>query len=169
MFDSDWPEGCKSCSFVMDHLDPSVVHIAQRDSAFAAVSIAPYEKLAAYKERMGWHFRWVLSAGTRSNRDFHVSLTQEEVNSNTGFYNITEDFSFPVKEAPDISVFAKDDDVSVYHTYGVFSRGMEEFITACFEFLHKLAAPHDVAGLRVTLCLPKFAPGRLPKPWRRTS
>ena len=44
MFDPEWDEGCKSCSFMADHMDPSVVHIAHRDTAFAAVSKAPLEK-----------------------------------------------------------------------------------------------------------------------------
>ena len=28
MFDPEWDEGCKSCSFMADHMDPSVIHIA---------------------------------------------------------------------------------------------------------------------------------------------
>ena len=28
MFDPDWEEGCKSCSFLADHYEPAIVHLA---------------------------------------------------------------------------------------------------------------------------------------------
>ena len=45
MFGPDWKEGCPSCSFLMDHTDPTLVHLAQRDVSFAAVSHAPISKI----------------------------------------------------------------------------------------------------------------------------
>lgn len=53
MFGPDWQEGCPSCSFNMDHTDGALVHLAQRDVSFAAISRAPYPKIAAFKKRMG--------------------------------------------------------------------------------------------------------------------
>src|SRR5260370_23839606 len=41
MFGPDWQEGCPSCSFNMDHTDGALVHLAQRDAPFPAVSPAP--------------------------------------------------------------------------------------------------------------------------------
>jgi hypothetical protein len=41
MFGPDWAEGCPSCSMVADGFDGSIVHIAQRDVSFAAISRAP--------------------------------------------------------------------------------------------------------------------------------
>src|SRR5271169_7183694 len=41
MFGPDWEEGCKSCSFISDHLDGSVVHLAHRDVTLVVVSRAP--------------------------------------------------------------------------------------------------------------------------------
>jgi predicted dithiol-disulfide oxidoreductase (DUF899 family) len=81
MFDPEWGEGCKSCSFMADHMDRSVVHIAHRDTAYAAVSRAPVDKLERFKKRMGWTFRWVSSGNSDFNRDFHVSFTEEELNN----------------------------------------------------------------------------------------
>src|SRR6202023_955581 len=63
MFGPDWEQGCPSCSFNMDHTDGALVHLAQRDVSFAAVSRAPFEKIAAFKKRMGWRFAWVWSFG----------------------------------------------------------------------------------------------------------
>src|SRR5580692_7000915 len=40
MFGPDWREGCPSCSFNMDHTDAALVHLAQRDVTFAAISRA---------------------------------------------------------------------------------------------------------------------------------
>src|SRR5216683_5217647 len=51
MFGPDWQEGCPSCSFNMDHTDGALVHLAQRDVSFAAVSRAPYPKVDAFKKR----------------------------------------------------------------------------------------------------------------------
>lgn len=67
MLGPGWEEGCKSCSFLADHFNPAVVHLAQRDVTMIAVSRAPYDEIAAFKERMGWRFAWVSSQGTRFN------------------------------------------------------------------------------------------------------
>src|SRR5689334_4619679 len=61
MFGPDDEAGCKSCSFWADNFEPNVVHLNARDVSFAAVSRAPFERLAAYRERMDWGFHWVSS------------------------------------------------------------------------------------------------------------
>jgi predicted dithiol-disulfide oxidoreductase (DUF899 family) len=53
MFGPDWQEGCPSCSFIMDHTDGALVHLAQRDVSCAAISRAPLSKIEAFKQRMG--------------------------------------------------------------------------------------------------------------------
>ena len=65
MFGPDWQEACPSCSFNMDHTDGALVHLAQRDVSFAAVSRATYPKIEAFKKRMGWRFHWVSSNSQR--------------------------------------------------------------------------------------------------------
>src|SRR6202041_4087342 len=67
MFGPEWKEGCPSCSFLMDHTDGALVHLAQRDVSFLAVSRAPLPKIEEFKKRMGWHFNWVSSFGTDFN------------------------------------------------------------------------------------------------------
>ncbi|MDB6167551.1 MAG: thioredoxin, partial [Verrucomicrobia bacterium] len=79
MFGAGWEEGCKSCSYVSDHLAPAVVHLQARDVAFAAISHAPLGEIAPFKERMGWAFNWVSSHGNDFNHDYHVSFTAEEL------------------------------------------------------------------------------------------
>jgi len=53
MFGPEWKEACPSCSFNMDHTDGALVHLAQRDVSFAAVSRAPISKIEAFKKRLG--------------------------------------------------------------------------------------------------------------------
>src|SRR2546423_627603 len=67
MLGPEWKEGCKSCSYLSDHWDAAIVHLAQRDVSFAVVSRAPYEEIAAFKKRMGWRFHWVSSYGNDFN------------------------------------------------------------------------------------------------------
>ncbi len=130
MFDTDWDEGCKSCSLLADHYGSSAVHIARRDVALVTVSKAPWAKLDAFAKRMGWSFKWVSSANSDFNRDFHVSFTDDEIAGHTANYNFRDGATFPVKEAPGISVFAKDEDGRIFHTYSAYSRGLENFIGA---------------------------------------
>src|SRR5437868_7345860 len=79
MFGPDWQEGCPSCSFNMDHTDGALVHLAQRDVSFAAISRAPLSKIEAFKKRLGWKFSWVSSYGSDFNYDYHVSFTPAQL------------------------------------------------------------------------------------------
>ena len=72
MFGPEWKEGCPSCSFWADNFDGIDIHLAHRDISFVVISRAPYEKLAAYRERMGWRFKWVSSFGSDFNFDYRV-------------------------------------------------------------------------------------------------
>lgn len=56
-----------------------VYHHNPRDGSPVFISRAPHARLAAFRERMGWRFKWVSSAGCDFNRDFHVSFTDEEL------------------------------------------------------------------------------------------
>jgi predicted dithiol-disulfide oxidoreductase (DUF899 family) len=145
MFDLEWDEGCKSCTFMADHMDPSVIHIAHRDTAFAAVSKAPLQKLLAYKKRMQWGFNWVSSYNSEFNRDFHVSFSDEELENNKCTYNYQDGVSFPCREAHGMSTFAKDKSGNVYHTYSVYGRGVENVMTA-YDLLDMVPKGRDEHG-----------------------
>ena len=145
MFDPEWEEGCKSCSFMADHFEPAAVHLSHRDTALVAVSRAPLKKLEAYRERMGWSFRWASSFENSFNRDFQVSFTPEELDSGEMTYNFRRQ-SFPSTEAPGLSVFARGDDGAVYHTYSCYGRGLDRFLTA-YGFLDVVPKGRDEDGL----------------------
>jgi predicted dithiol-disulfide oxidoreductase (DUF899 family) len=124
MFDTSWDEGCKSCSFWADTYNANVVHLRARDTAFAAISHAPLAKLLAYEKRMGWSFPWYSSSENAFNRDFGVSFTHDEIDNGLPRYNYDTIPPYDT-ETPGISVFYKDDDGSVYHTYSAYARGVD--------------------------------------------
>jgi predicted dithiol-disulfide oxidoreductase (DUF899 family) len=107
MFGPEWEQGCPSCSFLSDHIDGSVVHLAHRDVTFVVVSRAPMPKIEAFKKRMGWRFKWVSSYGSDFNFDYHVSFTKDEMAKGKVYYNYDMN-AFPSDEGPGISVFYKD-------------------------------------------------------------
>jgi predicted dithiol-disulfide oxidoreductase (DUF899 family) len=129
MFDPTWSQGCKSCSFIADHYNGIVVHLAHRDISLITVSKAPIEKIEAFRTRMGWTFPWVSGAYNDFGRDFGVSFTDEELADSNTLYNFTGK-PYPIRELPGLSVFAKDAQGDIYHTYSVFARGLENFLTA---------------------------------------
>ena len=124
MLGPGWEEGCKSCSFMMDHLASTVVHLKARDVSFAAISHAPLAEILPFKQRMGWDVNWVSSHGTDFNFDFHVSFTEKELAGGKVEYNYTRQ-PFPHEEAPGISVFTRNSAGTVYHTYSTYGRGVD--------------------------------------------
>lgn len=124
MLGPGWEEGCPSCSYMADHTDCMLPHLAARDVTMLAVSRAPLAEIDAFKKRMGWSFGWVSSNGSDFNYDFHVAFTENEVESGKVDYNYTAQ-PFGSTEAPGISVFQKETDGTVYHTYSVYGRGVE--------------------------------------------
>lgn len=144
MFDPEWTEGCKSCSLLADHYDPSIVHLRQRDVSMVTVSRAPLETLEAFRKRMDWKFKWVSSHGNDFNWDYHVSFKREDLESGVCYNYGTQ--SFPVAEAPGISVFYKDADGTIYHTYSSFARGLDIFLTV-YNFLDIVPKGRDEESL----------------------
>jgi predicted dithiol-disulfide oxidoreductase (DUF899 family) len=89
MFGPEWAEGCPSCSFVSDHLNGAVPHLAARDTSLVMVSRAPIGKIDAFRKRMGWGFAWVSSSGNSFNHDMGVFFTPEEKAGGAVNYNYT--------------------------------------------------------------------------------
>jgi len=129
MFDPTWSQGCKSCSFIADHYNPLVVHLAHRDIALVTISKAPIDKIEHFRKRMCWSFPWVSAASTDFSHDLGVSFTDEELVSGKAMYNFTRG-SYPIRELPGLSIFYKDERGNIYHTYSTFARGLENFLTA---------------------------------------
>jgi len=146
MFDPEWEDGCKSCSLLADHYDPAIVHLQQRDVTMVMVSRAPLERFEPFKRRMGWTFKWVSSHGCDFNFDYHVSARPEEVAKGALDYNYQNDMKFGGTELPGISVFFKDDDRTIYHTYSSYARGLDRFL-GVYHLLDIVPKGRDEAGL----------------------
>lgn len=127
MFAPGWKEGCDGCSFISDHVDSARQHFEHRDVAYAAVSRAPLAEFLPFKERMGWKFPWVSSAGSDFNYDYHVSFTEEQVTKREAMHNFerTDD----ADESHGISVFHRSESGEIFHTYSCYARGAEETLT----------------------------------------
>jgi predicted dithiol-disulfide oxidoreductase (DUF899 family) len=133
MFAPDWDAGCLGCSFMAESVDGALPHLHHHDVSYVAVSRAPLDKLLAFRERMGWRFPWVSSAGSDFNYDFHVSFTQAEQQAGEVFYNFGKQPYPGVTEKEGLSAFYQeknDDSGQVFHTYSTFERGVEGVMSA---------------------------------------
>lgn len=120
---------CSGCSFIADHVDGARRHFEQADLAFAAISRAPLARIAEVKRRLGWTFPWVSSHGTDFNYDFGVSFRKEDIAAGRAIYN----YGTPIKSSEDMhgtSIFAKDAQGDLFHTYSTYHRGDEVLIGA---------------------------------------
>ncbi len=124
--------GCPSCSSAADGIG-RLRQLHARNTTLVAVTRAPYEKLVAYRERMGWTFPWYSSAGSDFNYDFHTTV-DDRVAPVQVFHRTEAELAeagMPWSESsrgdyPGISTFLRVGD-EVFHTYSTFGRGIEEF------------------------------------------
>lgn len=145
MFGPDWEQGCPSCSFWADNYDGTPVHLRHRDANLVAVSRAPYEKIDAYRRRMGWTFPWYSSAPSDFNADYHVSFDPGQ----PAEYNFRTMEQAP-DELPGLSVFARDGNGQIFHTYSAYSRGLDPFNTA-YQLLDLTPKGRDEGDLPYTM------------------
>jgi len=146
MLGPGWEAGCPSCSYLADHFDGAVIHLAQRDVSFVVVSRAPLSEIETFKRRMGWRFKWVSSFGSDFNSDYQVSFTPEEKAGSKVFYNYEFIESFPSEERPGASVFYKNAAGEIFHTYSTYGRGLDILI-GTYHFLDLAPKGRDEDGL----------------------
>jgi predicted dithiol-disulfide oxidoreductase (DUF899 family) len=169
MFGPDYKAGCPSCSSIADGFNGFAVHLANHDVTLGAVSQAPFSKLKAYQQRMGWTFPWASSFGSDFNFDFHVSITKEQQRKGGIEYNYERD-GHPLdaaaevpggvaefaamsgtdahaymRERPGMSAFVLEDGV-VYHTYSSFSRGVDG-LWGMYQWLDRAPKGRNESGI----------------------
>jgi predicted dithiol-disulfide oxidoreductase (DUF899 family) len=154
MFGPDWEEGCKSCSFWADNFNGIVDHLGERDVSFAAVSRAPLPRLQAFAKRLGWTFKWVSSNGSDFNFDYKVSFTDDETAKGEIFYNFSKQ-KISESELPGISVFYKDADGTIFHTYSCYARGLDMLNTA-YHYLDLVPKGRDEQDLAHSMAWVRF-------------
>jgi predicted dithiol-disulfide oxidoreductase (DUF899 family) len=147
MFNPTWESACKSCSFWADNFANIIVHLNARDTNLAAVSRAPLAKIEGFKKRMGWQFEWVTcGADGAFNHDFGTALTREEIDRPDKNYNYGSTH-FGGEDAPGISIFYKDADGGLYHTYSCYSRGLD-MLNGAYHYLDIVPKGRDEEGLK---------------------
>jgi predicted dithiol-disulfide oxidoreductase (DUF899 family) len=135
---------CVGCALEVDHLQGILVHLQNHDLSYVAIARAPIEEIEVLRKRMGWQFPFVSSYRSDFNYDFHVSFTPEEVREKKALYNFRE--SDPVLEdLSGDSVFYKDENGDIFHTYSVFGRGCERFL-GIYSFLDVTPKGRDEQG-----------------------
>jgi predicted dithiol-disulfide oxidoreductase (DUF899 family) len=134
MFGPPYTAGCPVCSSIADTLAPQVIHLKARDTTLLLASRAPFEKLLAYRERMGWPIDWVSTVGSDFNRDLGFLHTEEELKPflegeiPPAVEQMADasgtDVAGYVTEGPGLSAYALSDG-TVYRTYVTTARGLE--------------------------------------------
>jgi predicted dithiol-disulfide oxidoreductase (DUF899 family) len=118
---------CVGCSLEVDHMEGILAHLENHDLTYAAVARAPIEEIEAFRKRMGWRFTWVSSYDSDFNYDFNVSFTPEQIAAADAYFNFH--LANPgLEDLSGDSVFFKDDQGQIFHTYSTFGRGGEEFL-----------------------------------------
>lgn len=146
--DQDWQ--CQGCSLEADHVKQLLPHFEHHDMAYVAVSRAPLDEIEAVRKKMDWSFNWVSSEGSDFNYDFHVSFRPEEIAAHKAIYNFEEFDPEGMADLSGNSVFYKNESGEIFHTYGTFGRGGEQFlgIYAYFDVLPKgreeYGPPHSI-------------------------
>ncbi|GAA3452524.1 DUF899 domain-containing protein [Dactylosporangium matsuzakiense] len=135
MFDPDWDAACASCSSAAEGI-AGLRRLHIRSTTLVAVSRAPYPKIAAFRERMGWTFPWYSSFGGDFNYDFHATLDDRVAPVMLHFRDAGElnvpwtggpwTTSLRGTEMPGLSTFLRTD-AGIFHTYSTYGRGLEEF------------------------------------------
>ncbi len=148
MFGPDYSKGaCPGCTSLADGLDGTLVHLNHADVTLICFSRAPIDRLAAYKERMGWQFPYVSTYDTDFPWDFKLAMTSEQAQ---GIPEVKEMMENPpgwlaewgeqvgaelkdgLREAPSWIAFARENG-TVYHTYTVTAP--DPFVAPYFNFL----------------------------------
>ncbi len=139
MLGPDATQPCSGCSFIADHIDGARQHFEQADLSFSAVSRAPIDRIEAVRRRMGWTFPWVSSGRNDFNVDFGVALDGRAGET----YNFAP--TDATGEQHGTSIFAKDDNGDVFHTYSTYARGDEAMLGA-FKMLDLTPKGRNEAG-----------------------
>ena len=140
----DWQ--CEGCSLALDHIDGLLPHFEHHDMSYVAVARAPIDEIEVVRKRMGWKFCCVSSFKSDFNYDFHVSFRPDEVKAGKTTYNFREHkIGAETYTLSGHSIFYKNAKGDIFHTYGAFGRGDEQFM-GIFRFLDALPKGREEYG-----------------------
>jgi len=142
MFEPEADVGCPICSFWADNFDPVVRHLRARDVTMVAVSRASFARLAAYRDRMGWSFRWVSSGDNDFNYDFGVAFRPDELVRPVYNYGTLAPGN---ADREGVSCFALGAGGSIFHTYSAYARGID-LVNTAYNYLDLVPKGRDENG-----------------------
>jgi predicted dithiol-disulfide oxidoreductase (DUF899 family) len=150
MFGPDYERGaCPGCSNLGDDLSATRLHLSHRDVTLICFSRAPIDRLAAYRERMGWTFPYVSTYGSEFPFDYGLALTPEQAQNIPPVKAMIDDppkwledwgeqigakLEDGLREGPGFVAFARENG-TVYHTYTVMAP--DPFVAPYHAFLLK--------------------------------
>ena len=144
--DTPWTEdaACAACSFWIDNFVNIIVHLNHRDVTLVAASRAPYPAITAYMKRMGWSFNWVSSGDSHFNFDYGVSFRPIDIEQgNDVYYNYRSEPNF-ASEREGLSVFFREDENKIFHTYSAYARGID-LVNTAYNYLDLVPKGRDEA------------------------
>ena len=115
-----------------------------------AVSRAPYNKIDAYKKRMGWNFKWVSSFDTDFNFDYHVSFTNRRVRKERSLlqlYNVKIHHVSEQRRSKHLLQKFKSN--HIFHTYSAYSRGID-IVNTAYNYLDLVPKGRDETWLSLS-------------------
>jgi predicted dithiol-disulfide oxidoreductase (DUF899 family) len=149
MFGPGWKEGCVGCSFRSDHVEGALTHLEHHDVSLVTISRAPLPEIQAFQQRMGWRFRWLSSYKSDFNYDYGVSFTKEEIASGKVNYNY-QLCDFVSEEGSGLSMFYKNENDEIFHTYSTYGRG-DEMVDTTYMYLDLTPKGRNETGPRRNL------------------
>jgi predicted dithiol-disulfide oxidoreductase (DUF899 family) len=148
MYGPDYTIGaCPGCTSLGDELDGTLVHLNHADVTLICFSRAPIDRLAAYKERMGWQFPYVSTYETDFPWDFNLAMTEEQAQQIPEVQEMIDnppewlvewsqqvgaELKDGLREAPSWIAFARENE-TIYHTYTVVAP--DPFVAPYHSFL----------------------------------
>lgn len=112
------------------------------------------KKIEAFKKRLGWRFTWVSSEHNDFSFDHHVSFTPEDVARGKGYYNFRES-EIAIEELPGLSVFARNADGEIFHTYSTYSRGLDALV-GTYQLIDLTPKGRDEVGLEFPMAWVRY-------------
>ena len=126
-------------------LTRTTIHLAHRDVTLALSRARPMPRSQRSRSAWAGSFTGSPRPATDFNFDYHVSFTKKSATGKV-YYNYTTSNSL-VEEGPGLSVFAKDPERPIYHTYSSYGRGLD-ILVGTYNFLDLVPKGRDEDGLK---------------------
>jgi len=162
MYGPDFATGaCPGCTNLADGFEGLLLHMNKRDVTLICFSRAPIDRLAAYKQRMGWQFPYVSTYGTDFPFDFNLALRPGQAREIPPLRDLIENpppdlenwsrsvgakLEDGLREAPSFIAFARENG-TVYHTYTVTAP--DPFVAPYHAFLMRRTPKGGGEGMNI--------------------